>query len=95
MEVLSEKEEKLFDRKQVVVSLPVEKQTPSRAEVIAELAKKFGNKETISLREIKQKFGHKNVMVTAMIYVSKESLEKFESKHLAARSEAKKTEKAK
>jgi ribosomal protein S24E len=85
MDVLNEKTEKLFERKQVTVSIPVENATPSRQVVQDELGKKFGSKEFIVIKEIRQNFGEKKVQVIARIYNSKDSLDKFEQKHLTSR----------
>lgn len=89
MEVLSQKQDVLFDRKDVIVSLPSTGPTPSRTDVVEELAKKFGSKELICVQSIGQKFGHKNVVVNARIYGSKSSLQRFEPSYLEARGKPK------
>ena len=90
LEVISEKENTLYDRKEVVVKLDKLEITPSRKEVLEELGKKFGHKDGIIIERIDQMFGRKEVTVSARIYAKPEDAKKYEQDYLAARTEGRK-----
>ncbi len=88
--VKSEKENPLFDRKEVTVQLDPVKTTPSRKDVLEALAKKFGHKETIVIDKITHHFGRKNVQVSAKIYSKAETMKQTEPAYRLARTEGNK-----
>ncbi len=88
--VKSEKDNPLFDRKEVVVQLDKVGVTPSRKDVLESLAKKFGHKESIVIDKITHHFGRKNVQVSAKIYSKPETMKQTEPAYKLARTEGKK-----
>jgi len=77
---VNEKENKLFNRKEVAVLVKTEK-TPKESEVLEALSKKFSAPgEAIKILSIKGKFGVKTFRVKANIYHSKQEKEKVERK---------------
>ena len=83
MDVVEEKENKLFDRKEVVVDIDNTAGTVSRSHVLQELKHKFHGE--IVILKVTQRFGSKKAVVTARVYASKENAEKFEPKWRMAR----------
>lgn len=80
LNILEEKDNQLFKRKEVKAVLDSEK-TPSREEVLELLSKKFGTpKENIKIRGIRGKFGVKNFSIEANIYSSEKEKEAVELK---------------
>ena len=79
-EIINEKENPLFKRKEVQIS--VENQvTPSREEILGLVAQKFSTQpENISIKGIHGRFGSKIFMINANIYSSSEGREKAEPK---------------
>jgi len=93
MNIISEKDNKLLSRKEIVAEFITEAVTKSRAEIKTEIAKKFKAKEElIIVREIKTNFGNRNFVVTAMIYDDLKSLKLIANNHFIKRNEAKKEE---
>ncbi len=90
MTVKSEKDNPLFDRKEVIVQLDPVQTTPSRKDVLEALAKKFGHKETIVIDKITHHFGRKNVQVSAKIYSKVETMKETEPGFKLARTEGRK-----
>ena len=76
MQVNEEKENKLYNRKEIEVTLDSKNGTVSRKEVLEELKKKYSGE--IVIEKIDQKFGRNFVSVKARIYHSKEEAVKFE-----------------
>ena len=69
LELISEKENPLFGRKEVVVSLPVTESTPSRKTVLELMSKKFGNSEKlIFIGKIEHPFGTRKAKIYARLY---------------------------
>lgn len=78
--VLSQKENKLFNRKEIVATLN-SLVTPSRAEVVKALAHKFSaSEDAIVIKNILGRFGTKEFTINAKVYSSREDLEKIEPK---------------
>ncbi len=90
IEVISEKDNALYDRKEVVAKLGQFTVTPSRKEVIEELAKKFGHKESIVIDRITHRFGRKQVEVLAKVYKDVAKVKEIEPSFRMARTEGKK-----
>ncbi|MEM4255383.1 MAG: hypothetical protein QXR53_03575 [Candidatus Norongarragalinales archaeon] len=76
MKVVEEKENKLFERKEITVEIDTPAGTPSRKQVLEELKKKFQGE--VVVEKIEQKFGSKNVTVKARVYASAEKAASFE-----------------
>ena len=92
--IVSERENKLMERKELVFEEESEKATPSREELRKKLAASTGAKEElIVVQKINQKFGEKRSVCTANIYSTKEALEKNELKHVKNKNFPKKAEK--
>jgi len=78
MEVINEKENKLFNRKEIQINVEAEI-TPSHEEAKKLISKKFSTKpENIRIKKIAGKFGSKVFGISANVYSSKEDLEKTE-----------------
>ena len=79
-EIIKEKENPLFGRKEIQVNLEAQI-TPSKDEAINSIVQKFStNVENISLKGIHGKFGSKEFTIDANIYSSKEEKENMEPK---------------
>ena len=79
-EIIKEKENLLFKRKEIQVSLDAQI-TPNKNEMIESIAQRFSiQPENISIKGIHGRFGSKNFMINANIYSSKEEKEKTEPK---------------
>ncbi|MBS3070495.1 30S ribosomal protein S24e [Candidatus Micrarchaeota archaeon] len=76
MNVVEEKENKLFERKEVVAEFDSHGGTMSRKQVLEELKKKFHGE--VVIEKIEQKFGMKSVTVKARVYASAEKAGSFE-----------------
>jgi ribosomal protein S24E len=76
MQVNEEKENKLFNRKEVEITLDSKGGTVSRKAALEELKKKFSGE--IVIEKIDQKFGRNFVTVKARVYPSKEDAVKYE-----------------
>jgi ribosomal protein S24E len=80
LEIIKEKENKLFARKEVQIKIesPV---SPSKNEMTTLIAQKFSTQpENISVKGIHGRFGSKSFMVNVNIYTSKEVKEEVELK---------------
>lgn len=77
MNVVEEKENKLFDRKEVAAEFDSHGGTVSRKQVLEELKKKYSGC-TVVVEKIEQKFGEKGVTVKARVYASDEKAGLFE-----------------
>ena len=92
--ILNEKENPLFNRKEIQVSVEVEI-TPSHADVEKLICEKFSTQiENIKIKKISGKFGSRTFTITANIYNSKEDLEKTEPKSKKKVEEKKQVEEA-
>jgi ribosomal protein S24E len=77
---VNEKENKLFNRKEIAIVVKTEI-TPKESEVLEALSKKFSvPEEAIKILSIKGKFGVKTFRVKANIYHSKQEKDKVEKK---------------
>lgn len=86
MEVLKDFENKLLDRREVLVKIAGEGTTPSRTVVKAELAKKFKAKENlIIINMISSTFGARDVEVDASIYKTEVVLKRLTPEHIQKR----------
>lgn len=89
MEVLEEKENPLFSRKEVILVEREAKATPSRQALLEEIGNKFGvSKERVVINQIIQRFGKERI-IKARIYASAEEARKNEGKHLFERGKKK------
>ncbi|MFH1750795.1 MAG: hypothetical protein ABH863_03900 [Candidatus Micrarchaeota archaeon] len=69
MEILQDKENKLFARREMVLKIAVEKETPSRKTVVGEIQKQFAaSEESIIIDKIEHPFGTKYAKVHVKIY---------------------------
>ena len=83
MEILKEKEMKLLSRKRVTLLVDNTKGTPSRMELVKEIAKKFKVKEDlIAIKHIYPQFGNNKSKLFVHIYEDKEKMEMFEHEDL-------------
>jgi ribosomal protein S24E len=73
LKIFYEKENKLFDRKEVQASVNTEI-TPSKSEILEILSKEFSKPlENIEVKKIQGKFGSKEFIINANIYDSEEN----------------------
>ncbi len=80
MKSMSEINNKLLERKEVIVEMEAGS-TLSNSEVAAKLAEKYKvNQEVIAVKKVKGSFGSHNMTVEAFIYVSKEAKDLIEPK---------------
>lgn len=80
LNIIQEKENKLFNRKEVQVSLDSEI-TPNKTEVEKSLSEKFSVPvEAIAVKKISGQFGSKSFTITANVYASEEDKKKIEPK---------------
>ena len=78
LKIISEKENALFNRKEIVAEVETEV-TPSHTEIKKILSEKFSApSENIRIQKIEGKFGVKIFTISANIYSSKEDLQKIE-----------------
>ncbi len=84
VELVSEKDNPLLDRKEVVVRLSDYSATPSRTELLEELPKalRSAGKDCVYILKVEQHYGSKHALVHAQVYSSKDSLEKHVHKKL-------------
>lgn len=86
MEVVKDFENKLLDRKEILVKLSSEGVTPNKVDVKAQLAKKFKAKEElIVINKISSTFGSRDVVVDASIYNKEEVLKRLTPGHILKR----------
>ncbi|MEM4268328.1 MAG: hypothetical protein QXK37_05885 [Candidatus Woesearchaeota archaeon] len=94
IEILKEKETPLLSRKRLTAFIHYKGSTPSRIEVLREIAKKTGvNQEHIVIKHIYPVFGANKSKVVANIYETRESLERLELGKLIAKHKEKESEK--
>src|SRR3989338_610414 len=90
MEIKNEKENKLMERKELEVEFIGFTKTPTRKEVLKEVAGKKGVKEELIIIEtINQVFGQKKANAIIRVYKERKQLERFEHKHLIKRLQGK------
>ena len=92
IEVVSQKDNPLLERQEVVVKVTEYSSTPSRTELLEELPKalKGAQKDGVYIQKVDQHYGRKQTLVMAHVYASKESLEKHVHKKLLRESGKKK-----
>src|SRR3989338_1883819 len=74
MDVLQDKENRLFARRELVLKVAVERETPSRKEVIGEIQRQFAaSEDSIVIDKIEQPFGSKFARVFVKIYEKAEA----------------------
>lgn len=95
IEILKEKEIPLLERKRVNVKVSLESgKTPSRNDLVTELAKKFKTKEdNIIIKHIYTRYGQNASKVIIHIYKSPGSKDKYEEKYLLKKHVKKQEEK--
>jgi len=82
LKIVNEKEEKLLDRKNIMLNIDFEAKTPSREEIKKELVEKLkAAPELLKIKRISQEFGSRNAKVLVYLYNTKESLNKIEIKN--------------
>ncbi|MCX6767395.1 MAG: hypothetical protein NTY90_01530 [Candidatus Micrarchaeota archaeon] len=91
LEVASDSKNPLYDRREIQALASATKATPSRKQIMEELAKQLGVKpDCIVIDKIEQRFGRQSAGVKAKVYSSPESAKKFEKEYKFARTEGKK-----
>ncbi len=76
MNVVEEKENKLFERKEITAEFDSTSGTVSRKQALEELKKKYSGE--VVIEKIDQKFGQKTVLVKARVYSSTDKAALFE-----------------
>ena len=77
LEIIEQKENPFFGRKEIVGKMKVEGTTPSRKEILSELKKKMDAKEDcIILEKVEHKFGSREARIYAKIYEKAEDAKK-------------------
>ena len=88
IEITINNDRPVLSRKEIEAKLSFEGTTPSRNEVVKEVAKKTGAKEElVVVREIKTSFGETTAKVTAFVYTDAKVMKDVEGKHMAKRHE--------
>jgi ribosomal protein S24E len=83
LHTIKEKDMKLLSRKRVVLMLDSGGATPSRKQLIKELAKKYKvSEEVVVIRHVYPQFGSKNAKLIVHIYDDKEKKAMFEHQNL-------------
>lgn len=86
LEIISQFDNKLLERVEVTCRVTGFQATPSRPEVMAELAKKVaGTKDCILITEVDGGYGKGEALVRAQVYSSPEAFKAFGHKKLAGR----------
>lgn len=87
-----EKENKLYNRKEIEIEIEAPNGTVSRKSAIEEIKKKHSSGEIV-IKTIEQKFGRKKATVTAFVYASKEDAQKSEPAWIFKRGQPKEQKK--
>ena len=96
LQILDKTEKPLFSRTELQVEVVFDKSTPSRAEIIKELAAKLNTKDDlIALKSVYTSFGVRKAAVTANVYKNKKDFETSEPKYISERGKEKKKEEGK
>jgi len=86
IKIEKEVENPLLQRKEIIGTISEISQTPSRKEVLKQIAAITGaTEDRVSIKKIEQKFGENSATIYAKIYKTKEIKEKIEPKHLDKR----------
>ncbi|MEW6722736.1 MAG: hypothetical protein AB1324_05735 [Candidatus Micrarchaeota archaeon] len=84
--LISNEENKLLERREVKAEVSFDGATPKRAELKSAIGQKIGaNPDTMVVRKVVSMFGRHTVRVTAHVYPSKESLMGMEPVHIKVR----------
>ncbi|MBU0586798.1 30S ribosomal protein S24e [Candidatus Micrarchaeota archaeon] len=84
--ITKKKENLLLGRDEVLVAIEFEKATPTRKEVKDLVCGKIGaNPETVVIREVKHKFGIKEVDILLHVYKDKETMASVEPHYVLVR----------
>ena len=90
MEIIKEREMKLLSRKRVVLMIDNNGATPSRQELIKQVAAKFKVKEDlVIIKHVYQQFGKNKTKLMVHIYKDKKKKDMFEHKSLLKKHEDK------
>ena len=90
MEILKERDMNLLSRKRISIMIENKGATPSRSELINEIAKKYKvNPGLVVIKHIYQQFGQSKTKLIVNIYNDKEKMERFEHANLLKKHEAK------
>ncbi|MCA9459214.1 MAG: hypothetical protein KC589_03660 [Nanoarchaeota archaeon] len=93
MKVVSEKENKLLNRKDIIAHFDGLSETLSRVQVKAELVKKLkADEKLVIVDEIKIQFGSRDLDVTAYVYDNEVAMKKATSEHILKRNAPPKAE---
>ncbi len=94
MHLLSQKEEKLFQRKEVAFKVEFEKVTPNKEELKKQISEHLKvNPELVKIEKADQTYGERSAEVTALVYSDKDFMKKVEVRNKKVKKEAKKEEK--
>lgn len=86
MEVIKEFDNKLLDRKEIMVNIETDGPTLKREEIKKEIAKKFKVEESnVVIIKVHTKFGSRTVDVSANLYENAEILKRLTPKYLIKR----------
>lgn len=90
MEVLKEKDMKLLSRKRLTLLVENKGATPSRQDLVKEIAKKFKtDEELVIIKHIYQQFGKNKTKLMVHIYEDKDKMKIFEHANLLKKHEVK------
>ena len=88
MNIVEDKDNFLFNRKEVKVIVEAEK-NPSYEEASSIVSEQFkSEKDNVLIKEVKGKFGRNTFLISAFIYKTKEDKEKFEPKKKEKKAES-------
>ena len=91
LELQKEKELPLLSRKRATFVIEAEGATPSRKDLIKEVAKKINvDEKLVVLKHIYSKFGYSDAKIIAHVYKNEADLKKFEHKSLIEKHSGKK-----
>ncbi len=96
LEIVTQKENKVLQRQQIVLKAKDGKLTPSRKELRPKIAAMLNAKEELTvIKKIQHSFGKREALIEANVYENEEALKRAEQKHLIERDSGKKKEKGK
>ena len=91
MQILDQKEEKLFNRKEVNFKVNFDRVTPNKEDLKKQISEKLKvDPELVVIEKAHQHFGERTVEVSALIYSDKEFMKKVEIRNKKVKKEAKK-----
>lgn len=90
LEVIKEKNNALFSRREITARVTGISATPSRKEVVDALCERFNTKpDVVVIEKVSQGFGGREAIVYAKIYSNADELKRFEQSYLLARGKPK------